>query len=57
MASEINSLLCRLCSRGQRKGTVCQVWRGPVRGALFRGISRKSKFVIYHPLCDYSVSW
>jgi hypothetical protein len=25
MASEINSLLCRLCSRGQRKGTVCQV--------------------------------
>jgi hypothetical protein len=27
-----------------------------VRGALFRGISHKSKFVIYHPLCEYCVS-
>ena len=33
-------------SRSQRKGTVRQMWRGPVRGALFRGISHKSQFVI-----------
>jgi tetrahydromethanopterin S-methyltransferase subunit A len=45
----------RLCSGGQRKGTVRQMWRGRARGALFRGISHKSKFLIYHPLCEHRV--
>ena len=44
-----------LCFRGQRKGTVHQMGRGPVRGTLFHGISHKSKFVICHTLCEYCV--
>ena len=35
---------------------VHQMRRGPVRGTLFRGISHKSKYVIYHPVCEYCVS-
>jgi hypothetical protein len=36
---------------------VHQMWHGPVHGALLHGISHKSKFVIYHPLCEDCVSW
>ena len=43
--------------RLKKGNTVCQMWRGPVRSALFRGISHKSKSVIYHPICKYGVSW
>jgi hypothetical protein len=33
-----------------------QMWCGPMRGALFSGISHHSKF-INHPNCEYFVSW
>jgi len=56
-AKSSTQLRCRLhSSRGQRKGTVRQMWCGPVRGALFREISHRSKFV-NHPNCEYCVSW
>jgi len=43
-------------SRPKKGHTVRQMWRGPVRSALFRRISHKSKFLINHPLCEYCVS-
>jgi len=44
-------------SRPKNGQTVRQIWCGSVRGALFHEISHKSKFVIYHSLCEYCVSW
>ena len=42
-------LRCRLLfySRPKKGHTMRQMWRGTVRGSLFRGISHKNKFVIY----------
>jgi hypothetical protein len=43
-------------SRPKKGHPVHQMWHGPARSALFHGISHKSKFVIYQPLCEYCVS-
>jgi len=58
LASGISPLLCHLLFSWPKKGhsvQVRQMWCGPVHGALFCIISHKSKFVIYHPHCEYCV--